>query len=340
MEQDFISMFGKKPKAYVSPLEPGDHPELDESDLLDLEGINQYQSLIGSFQLAVQLESCTAMMTLSAYRSAPRMGHLERAKHLIGYLLKNRNAPVRIPTELPDFSGIDQPAPNWSRTPYAGAREVADPQALEPLGKPVKCTTFVDANLYHCLISGRAVTGILHFFNGTPPPVNWYSKKQTTVQMATFGSEFVAARIATDQIISNRVALRYLGVPIEGHTILYGDNQSVVDNSTIPHSRLNKRRIALSYHRVQEAICANIMTFVWLDSKHNPADILSKHWSRQMVCDLLHSLLFMTSFVKESLVTDPIGHVLSPSVCHRIIPIPHESRKGLSLMIGNEIRHN
>jgi hypothetical protein len=52
MEQDFIVMFGAKPKAYVSPLEPGDHPEFDESDLLDFEGIKQYQSLIGSIQWA------------------------------------------------------------------------------------------------------------------------------------------------------------------------------------------------------------------------------------------------------------------------------------------------
>jgi Reverse transcriptase (RNA-dependent DNA polymerase) len=268
MEQDFIAMFGTKPKAYVSPLEPGDHPEFDESDLLDFEGIKQYQSLIGSIQWAVQLgrfDVATATMTLSAYRSAPRVGHLKRAKHFIGYLVENRNGMVRVHTDLPDFSGIEQPTLNWSRTPYEGACELIDPSAPEPLGKAVRCTTFVDANLYHCHISGRAVTGILHFLNGTP--VDWFSKKQTTVQTATFGSEFVAARIATDQIIANRVALRYLGVPIEGHTILYGDNRSVVENSTIPHSRLNKRHIALSYHRVREAICADIMMFIWLDSK-------------------------------------------------------------------------
>jgi Reverse transcriptase (RNA-dependent DNA polymerase) len=69
MEQDNISMFGTKPKAYVSPLEPGDHPEFDASDLLDFEGIKQYQSLIGSIQWAVQLgrfDVATATMTLSA----------------------------------------------------------------------------------------------------------------------------------------------------------------------------------------------------------------------------------------------------------------------------------
>ena len=34
--------------------------------------------------------------------------------------------------------------------------------------------TLVDTNLYHDLVTGRAVTGILHLLNGTP--VDWYSK--------------------------------------------------------------------------------------------------------------------------------------------------------------------
>jgi hypothetical protein len=236
MEQDFITMFGKKPKAYVSPLEPGDHPELDESKLLDIEGIKQYQSIIGSAQWAVQLgrfDIATHTMTLSSFRAAPREGHLERAKRLVGYLVKNRNALVRIRTDMPDCSALQSPTLNWSRSPYDGAHEVIDPDIPPPLGKPVKCTTFVDANLYHCQLPGRAVTGVLHFFNGTP--VDWFSKKQSTVHTATFGSEFVAARTATDQIIANRDALRYLGVGIEGTTILCGDNRSVIDNSTGHH---------------------------------------------------------------------------------------------------------
>ena len=39
---------------------------------------------------------------------------------------------------------------------------------------------------------------------------------------------------------------------------MFGDNQSVITSSTIPHSRLSKRHNALSYHRVREAIVAKI----------------------------------------------------------------------------------
>ena len=40
---------------YSSPLEPGDHPELDDTELLDDDGIRQYHSLIGSLQWAISL---------------------------------------------------------------------------------------------------------------------------------------------------------------------------------------------------------------------------------------------------------------------------------------------
>ena len=106
--------------------------------------------------------------------------------------------------------------------------------------------TYKDANLHHDIVTGRAVTGILHLLNGTL--VDWYSKRQNTVEVATYGSEFVAGRTAVDQIVDMRLALRYLGVPIIGAAIMFGDNQSVVTSSTIPESALNKRHNALSYH--------------------------------------------------------------------------------------------
>eukprot|EP00957_Ditylum_brightwellii_P121991 9303692-Ditylum_brightwellii.AAC.1 len=64
----------------------------------------------------------------------------------------------------------------------------------EPCGKPVMTTTFVDVNLLHDVITGRSCTGITHLLNKTP--IEWASKRQNTVETATYGSDFVAARIA------------------------------------------------------------------------------------------------------------------------------------------------
>jgi hypothetical protein len=49
-------MFGEKPNGNVYlPLEKGDHPELDDLELLDQTGIKNYQSIIGSLQWAISL---------------------------------------------------------------------------------------------------------------------------------------------------------------------------------------------------------------------------------------------------------------------------------------------
>jgi Reverse transcriptase (RNA-dependent DNA polymerase) len=89
MMDQYEKMFGTKPKQYTLPLEKSDHPEIDTTDKLDKAGINIYQSMIGSLQWAIslgQFDIQTAMMTMSRFQTAPRKGHLERLKHIYGYL--------------------------------------------------------------------------------------------------------------------------------------------------------------------------------------------------------------------------------------------------------------
>jgi hypothetical protein len=120
-------------------------------------------------------------------------------------------------------------------------------------------TTYVDANLYHDMLMGRSVTAILHLLNQTP--VEWFSKKQATVETATDGLEFVAAKTAVQQIIGLRTFLRYLGVEVRGPSRLFGDNGSVVKGGATPHSTLKKRHHALSYHYTREAVASKAVDF-------------------------------------------------------------------------------
>ena len=50
MLDNYKRIFGKMPTKAASPLEKGDHPELDSSDLLNFDKIQIYQSLIGALQ--------------------------------------------------------------------------------------------------------------------------------------------------------------------------------------------------------------------------------------------------------------------------------------------------
>jgi hypothetical protein len=62
-----------------------DHPELNASELLNPNGIELYQSMIGAFQWAVTIGSCdihTAVIKLSRFKVALRQGNLDRAKRI------------------------------------------------------------------------------------------------------------------------------------------------------------------------------------------------------------------------------------------------------------------
>ena len=168
-------------------------------EFLDATGTQNYQSLIGSIQWAVslgRLDVATAVMTLSGFRSVPRQGHLDRARRVVGYLSGMKHAVIRYRTGLPDYSDISYRRNDWEKSVYGDVKELLPTNAPKPLGAPVILTHYVEANLYHDMITGRSVTGIIHFINQTP--IDSFSKKQATCETATYGSEFVAARTCVE----------------------------------------------------------------------------------------------------------------------------------------------
>jgi len=151
--------------------------------------------------------------------------------------------------------------------------------------------SYADANLYHNKVNGKAVTAVLHFVNKTP--FDWYTKTQSVVNTATFGAEAVAARTAIEQMRSRKMTLMYLGVPISGPSILFGDNQSVVNTTSRPHGKLHKRHLMLSYHYMREAFATGEYVYAFVNSKDNPSDILSKHWAhRDVYQPMIKPILF------------------------------------------------
>ena len=176
---------------------------------------------------------------MSRFRQQPRIGHLERLKKIVGYLANFPHGTLRSRLHEPDYSSLPHKEYDWQRTVYGGASEEIPHDIPEAKGKHVTTTTYVEANLRHDQVTGKAVTACLHIVNATPS--HWYTKRQATVETATYGSEFVAARIATDQIIDLRYALMYLGVPVRSKSYMFGDNKSVVDSASIPTSTLSKK---------------------------------------------------------------------------------------------------
>jgi hypothetical protein len=230
------------------------------------------------------------VMTMSGFYMAPRVGHLNRLKQIYRYLLKMKHVSIRVRTEEPDYSDLPDNVHDWTYSVYVKVEKLLPVDAPEPLGNHVTLTNYVDANLMHDIAMARSVTGILHLVNKTP--IEWYSKKQATIETATYGSEFVAARIFVEQTIDLRNTLRFLGVPVREKSYMFGDNKSVVECSMQLNAKLHKRHNMLSFHRMREALPAKILGFYFLPGEDNPADVLRKHWGYAEVKERLKSLLF------------------------------------------------
>jgi hypothetical protein len=126
--KNYEKSFGMKPNTSVtSPLEKGDHPELDTSELCTIDQITQDQSMIGALQWIVTIghfDIHTTVMTMSGFRMAPRVGHLKRLKCIYGYLLKMKHASIRIRTEEPDYSDLPDNVPDWTYPVYGKVEEL------------------------------------------------------------------------------------------------------------------------------------------------------------------------------------------------------------------------
>ena len=293
MKDTYVRLFGKNPQQVQSPLEPNEHPELDDSELLEVDEIRIFQSLVGQAQWLIQLgrfDIAVHVMSLSSFRMCPRRGHLEFMKRIYGYLCKFNDGGIPIRTGLPDFSDLETAKVDWSKTPYAGARE-EKPRDLPPTrGKPVRIYAYADANLGHNKLNGKSVTGVLHIINGTV--YDWHCKLQSVVNTATYGSEATAGRTAIEQLRSNKLLLQHLGVRIIGPSILFGDNKTVVNGASLPPAKLHKRHLMLSYHYLREAMATGEYVYSFVNGKDNPSDILTKHWAHKDVWPMIRALLF------------------------------------------------
>ena len=261
---------------YNAPMDEKYHPELDSTELLTGDNITKYRMLIGCGNWAVTLgryDVHYAISTMARYSHLPRKGHLMATIRIFGYLKWFLKKKVIIDTTIPNVDNLKIEQFNWTEF-YPHAIEEIPKDMPEPKGKEVKLSSSFDASHASDLVTRRSVTGVLQMINNTP--ISSYSKRQNTVESSTYGSELVAARIATDLAVAMRYKLRMLGVPIQGSTLLYGDNLSVITNATLPSSTLKKKHNAIAYHRVREAVASRIIDMVHIPSTENVSDLLTK----------------------------------------------------------------
>lgn len=259
-----------------TPLSTKYRPELDTTPELDASRINYYQGLIGILRWMCELgriDILQPVSMMSRFLVNPRQGHLEQVIHIFAYLKKHPKSALVFDERMPHFDNERFQKCDWEAY-YPGAKEAIPPNAPEARGRHVTMTCFVDADHAGCHATRRSHTGVLIYVNKSP--ILWYSKRQNTVETSTFGSEFVAMKIAVELIEGLRYKLRMMGIPIDGPTDVLCDNEAVVTNSTKPESVLKKKHNAIAYHRAREAQAAGTIRIAKEDGESNLADGLTK----------------------------------------------------------------
>ena len=112
----YNQLFNSIPKKYKTPLEKGDHPEIDITEYLDEQGVKHYLTIIGQLQWCIslgRLDIFSACVNISSFQIMPRIGHMERLKSHYWYLYDSKQAEIRVRVDEPDYSNFPDQMHDW-----------------------------------------------------------------------------------------------------------------------------------------------------------------------------------------------------------------------------------
>ncbi len=257
-----------------------------------------YQSLIGVLRWIVELgrvDICLEVSILSSCLALPREGHLEQVLHVFSYLKKYHNAELVYDPSDPVIDETKFEAKDWASSEFGhlGGKEEIPSAIPEPRGMGFTISSKVDASHADDTVTRRSRTGFLVWINCSL--VHWWSKKRTSVETSSFGSEFVAMKQCCEYLRGLRYKLRMMGIPVNGPCYVMGDNQSVLANTSDPGSTLKKKSQSIAYHFIREGVARQEWRTAYVNTRENESDLLTKllpfgEKRKQFVRNLLHHI--------------------------------------------------
>eukprot|EP00978_Attheya_sp_CCMP212_P015011 scaffold38581_cov48-Attheya_sp.AAC.2 len=111
---------------------------------------------------------------------------MEAVYNIFAYLDKHLESNLVFDDKIPTIDENVFAKTNWSDSVYSTETPAAPINMPEALGNPVVISVFVDADHAGNVVTRRSQTGILIYVNNAP--TIWYTKKQNTVEAATYGT--------------------------------------------------------------------------------------------------------------------------------------------------------
>ena len=262
-----------------TPMKTSYRPELDITPELDPIKASYYMSLIGILRWIVELgrvDICLEVSMMSSHMAMPREGHLEQLFHIFSYLSKYHNTELVFDPSDPVIDESKYQRRDWTSSEFGHlqGKRTFPPNAPAPRGLGFTIRAKVDADHGADTVTRRSRTGFLVYINSAL--VYFMSKKQTSVETSSFGSEFTAMKQCCEYLKGLRYKLQMMGIPCDGPAYIEADNQSVLANTTIPDSTLKKKSQSIAYHMVREGVARDEWRTAYVNTADNEADLLTK----------------------------------------------------------------
>ena len=263
------------------------YSELDTTAELDPTLAQYYQSQIGVLHWIVELgrvDIMTEVSTLAGHLAMPREGHLEAVFHVFAYIKMKHNSRMVFD---PSYPSIDKSAflkQDWTGF-YGDVQEAIPLDRPEERGKEVVLRLYVDSDHAGDKMNRRSRTGFVIFLNSAL--IMWLSKKQPMIKTSVFGAEFVVMKQRMETLRGLHYKLQMMGVPIDGPSLIYGDNMSVIHNTQKPKSTLKKKSNQICYHAVRESVAMGESVMAHISTHENPADLATRIMQASQKCSYL-----------------------------------------------------
>jgi histone deacetylase 1/2 len=209
------------------------------SPLLDL-SVYPYRQLLGSLMhlcVTVRPDLAHSVGVLARHMANPTLVHWNAAKGVLRYVIGNPDAGIRYKKGSIGIVG------------------------------------YCDADFAADLATRRSTTGYVFMIGGGA--VSWQSKRQPTVAASTTEAEYQAAASAVKEALWLRKLLSDLDIVV-GAVAIKIDNQSALKLLYNPISSARSKHIDVVHHFARERVLRNEVSFEYVNTADQVADILTK----------------------------------------------------------------
>ena len=147
---------------------------------------------------------------------------------------------------------------------------------------------FLDADWAGDLTDRRSTSGYCSYVWGNL--VTWRSKKQPVVLMSSAEVEFRVVALGICEGIWIQRLLKELGVTHKDPIMMFCDNQATISITKNPIHHAQTKHIEIDRHFISEKIKDSIVQLVYVPTKTQKADILTKALPRTSFEELSHKL--------------------------------------------------